>query len=118
MADNDDALAALRAKLGSQLPPEAYLPQALPCGVPCARCPDTIGGRCPTCQAGLCAEDAPRLYTGLNHYTVKVQLPGGRTILGGASGSRRDWVREDMAALYRCAPSHVQVTKVRAKGKR
>lgn len=89
-----------------------------PCGAPCSRCPDTIGARCPACQAGACGDDVPQLATGRTCYQVKVQLPGGGTIISGATGWRRDWVRDDMAALYRCAPAHVQVTKLRAKGKR
>jgi hypothetical protein len=57
----------------------------------------------------------PVLAPGPTCYQVKVQLPGGATIVCGATGWRRDWVRGDMAALYRCDPKHVQVTRLRGR---
>jgi hypothetical protein len=50
---------------------------------------------------------------GPNRYRVRANLPGGRTILCGASGARRDWVRDDYARLLGVPAQHLTVTQVR-----
>lgn len=72
-------------------------------------------------------EVAERLlvFAGPNSYQVRVHKPGGAIIVCGATGGRRDWVREDYARLFGVEPKHITVSKIRpnwrghrTKGKR
>jgi hypothetical protein len=51
--------------------------------------------------------------SGPNCYQVRANLPGGRFIVIGASGHRRDWVREDMAKLLGVDAKHLTVRRIR-----
>jgi hypothetical protein len=46
------------------------------------------------------------------HYQVRVEAPGGRIMLCGASGGRRDWIREDYADLTGHHERHITVVRI------
>ena len=57
-------------------------------------------------------------FGGPTSYQVRVNLPGGRVIVVGASGVRRDWVRDDMAKLLGVDGKHITVTRIPSRSHR